>query len=264
MTVIISAILIGVVCFFLYIKRKLTKSGAVAAYLVGVATVVGVGAAGLLLYAVFFGSSIMMGKLHRSTVDADVVDKSGARDANQVLANGGVAALCSLFVFVFPDYSLLGIVGFVGSIAAATADTWASELGKFSKEKPVHIITGERVPQGVSGAVSGLGTAAAIAGSFVIAVTAILIWWSLTSLSHVWLLFFTIIGFVANLVDTLVGALYQTLYKCPECGAITEKRYHCTETIQTKGISFVTNDLVNLTCTGAGAVLSIVVVIMIM
>ncbi len=157
MSFIISVILVGVVCFSLYIKRKLTQSGAIAAYVVGVATIVGVGAAGLLLYAVFFGSSIMMGRLRRSSVDEEVVDKHGARDAYQVLANGGVAALCSLFVFFFPTYSIVGIVGFVGSIAAATADTWASELGKFSKEKPVHIITRERVPQGVSGAVSSWG-----------------------------------------------------------------------------------------------------------
>lgn len=251
-------ITISLICVLLKRANKLTQSGAIAAFFVGVCTVIGVGSSGLLLFMLFFGSSLVWSRLKDANRDKEIVEKSGARDASQVIANGGVAAFCSLFIFFFPHYALIGLVGFVGSLTAATADTWSSELGKFSKDKPVHLFTLKKVDPGVSGAVSSLGTAAAIAGSFVVSVAAVFLWWNLTGSSHLWLLLFTLIGFIAHFVDSALGASIQVLYRCPSCGLITEKTHHCRKTVPIKGVSFVTNDVVNLCCTGAGAALSII------
>ncbi|GAF12019.1 LOW QUALITY PROTEIN: hypothetical protein JCM19045_1175 [Bacillus sp. JCM 19045] len=251
-------VIIGLVCVLLVRANKLTRSGAIAAYFVGLFTVLGVGSNGLLLFLLFFGSSIVWSRLKDANRDEAIVEKSGARDAAQVIANGGVAAFCSFLMFVFPTFALVGLVGFVGSLAAATADTWSSELGKFSKDKPVHLFTRKRLMQVFRGLFQVLGWAAAIAGSFIIAAGAVFLWWNLTGSSHMWLLLFTVIGFIAHLVDSALGASVQSLYQCPSCGLMTEKTFHCQKTIRVKGFSFVTNDVVNLCCTGAGALLSIV------
>ena len=54
-------------------------------------------------------------------------------------------------------------------MAAANSDTWASEIGSMSKGKPISVKTFKRAERGTSGAVSLLGTFAAVVGSFLIA-----------------------------------------------------------------------------------------------
>ncbi|MGH7522676.1 MAG: DUF92 domain-containing protein, partial [Gemmatimonadales bacterium] len=63
--------------------RGLTRRGAVAAVAVGLATLVGFGWRGLLLLLAFFVSSSLL-------------SKPTTRNAWQVFANGGVAALAAL------------------------------------------------------------------------------------------------------------------------------------------------------------------------
>lgn len=255
---------IGIAALLLYKLDKLTASGMWSACVVGWLTITGVGVGGLVVIAVFFGSSIVWGRLDSSKVDVDVVAKHGARDAWQVLANGGVAGLCSLLAWLFPGYAAFAFAGFIGSLAGATADTWASELGKYSREKPIHLLTLKRVSPGVSGAVSALGMAAAFAGSFLVAATAILIWWRYTPLSHIWLLVYSAIGFLANLADSLFGAAIQVLYRCPVCGLETERLNHCGEkTEKIKGFRVATNDTINFICTFTGAALGVLAVALI-
>jgi uncharacterized membrane protein len=65
----------------------------------------------------------------------------------------------------------------------------------------------------------------------------------------------TLIGGTAgSMIDSLLGATIQVQYHCPACNERTEKRIHrcSTPTIQTGGISLVTNDLVNITAIIAG------------
>src|SRR5258705_5645214 len=86
--------------------------------------------------------------------------KQTSRNHRQVLANGGVAALAALAG---------SWIGFAGALAAAAADTWASEIGRHSRTLPRLITNGRPVPAGTDGGMTLLGTAGGIAGAVFIA-----------------------------------------------------------------------------------------------
>ena len=128
--------------------KWLTAAGAAAALAVGTATVWGMGWRGLLLLLAFFVSGSLLTR------------GGGRRNARQVLANGGVAAVAAL---------LGSWPAFAGAVAAATADTWATELGAHSPTPPRLITSGAPVPSGANGGVTPLGTGGGVLGAVVIA-----------------------------------------------------------------------------------------------
>ncbi len=101
------------------------------------------------------------------TGEARSRDRAG-RDWTQVVANGGVAAITAL-AYGFTGSSLYLAAG-AGAVAVAAADTWATEIGRFSRAEPRIVTTWRRVPHGVSGGITGVGVLAACAGAALIAV----------------------------------------------------------------------------------------------
>lgn len=226
-----------------YKQKSLTVSGAVGTIIVGSAVSIGFGYRGLLLLGVFFASSNFWSKYKASNKDSlkNKVAKGEQRDIVQVFANGGIAAFAGL-MFAWSDF-LVWLVLFVGSIAAANADTWASEIGTLSKKRPILLTKMKRVDAGTSGAVSVLGTIAGFSGSLLISFISFLVW---PELSLILFLGLTLVGFCGNLIDTIMGATIQVVYKCSVCGLETEKREHCGhETNYLKGLRFCNNDVVN-------------------
>ena len=131
--------------------RWLTRRGAAAALAIGLATVWGFGWRGLFLLLAFFVSSNLL----------TTAAKGGeGRNERQVLANGGAAALAALAG---------SWAAFAGSIAAATADTWATEIGRHSRTPPRLITNGRPVPAGTDGGITLLGTVGGFAGAGFIA-----------------------------------------------------------------------------------------------
>ncbi|MCM2677801.1 DUF92 domain-containing protein [Alkalicoccobacillus plakortidis] len=233
--------------------RKLTKSGAVTAVGVGFAITLGMGLSGLVVLAVFFISSSALSSIFRKKAETSIEVKGSQRDAWQVLANGGAAAVIALLHAVHP--SAIYQAAFIASLAAANSDTWASEIGKLSKSRPFHVLSFKRVLPGTSGAVTLLGTFAALAGSTIIAASALLFDWQ----AFVWQLplicGIIVAGFVGNMADTIFGATIQVTFTCVNCGATTEQHMHCQEpTIHKNGLLWVTNDTVNALCTIMGAI----------
>jgi uncharacterized protein (TIGR00297 family) len=246
---------------FISFKLKfLNPGGAVATFLLAT-LIFGVGGwTWAVPILVFFVSSSLLSKIgrpYKKRFDL-VFEKSGTRDVGQVMANGGVAGILVLLYGLFPNPLWFAL--YLGAIAAVNADTWATELGTFSKSAPILITKFTRVPAGTSGAVSLLGLSASLGGSLVIACSGVFsslildgyvkwagIFWSVTAA-----------GFLAAMADSILGATVQAQYRCPVCGKITEKRSHCGDkpTVLASGIKWINNDRVNGICAlvGAGAV----------
>jgi uncharacterized protein (TIGR00297 family) len=254
----------GGVAYAGYRARALSAIGALAACLVG-GTIFGFG--GLvwaLLLVLFFVSSSALSFVKasdsRKRQAAETFEKGGTRDAAQVFANGGVAAIIALASGLSGAGLWSPLFGaYVGALATATADTWATEIGVLSKAQPRLIITGRPVPRGTSGGVTWLGSSASAAGGAIIGVAALLL--AVTSnpgagASRFLLLSGLLGGLAGSIADSLLGATVQASYRCPRCDKPTESRPHdCgTPTIRTRGISWINNDLVNLLATIVGAV----------
>lgn len=242
----------GVVSIVAYRARLLSGSGALVATLVGASTVVA-GADWVTLLLLFFLTSSALSvwrRVERDELTASTVEKSGRRDAVQVLANGGVFALAAAF-------STLGNVALwqsiaVGALATAMADTWSTEIGTLFGGRPRFILGGHEVPPGTSGGITLAGTSAGIVGALLAACVAVTMDWETP------LLVIVAAGIVGSLVDSLLGASVQERRWCDACHQLTERRIHTcgTPTTHRGGIRGWNNDLVNFTSTLAGAAVS--------
>ncbi|MCZ0754620.1 DUF92 domain-containing protein [Anoxybacillus sp. J5B_2022] len=223
-----------------FFVRSLSLSGAAATVLVGMAVAVSFSWQGLCLLGVFFVTSSFWSHFRHQQKQklAEKVEKGAQRDYVQVLANGSIPAGISLISLAFP--SPLWHVLFVVSLAAANADTWASEIGSVSRETPRLITTWKKVDPGTSGAVTMAGTLASYFGALLIAVVGFLLWHDVPIVTV------SLFGLFGSLIDTYFGAVWQAAYRCTVCGMETEKRKHCgRQTVRIKGRDWFNNDVVN-------------------
>lgn len=246
-------------------RRSLSRSGTVAAIFLGTLLVGTAGWwAGVLLVAFFASSSILSRPGSRSHEATQA--RGSERDAVQVFANGGVALTAALL------YAATGhtawIVVIAGAIAAANADTWSTEIGRFSPSQPRLITTGRLVETGTSGAVSVHGLAGALGGGALIGTLAATGW------SAGWLpgevgmlvafLAVTLGGISGSLLDSLLGATVQDQRWCDTCKKLTEQHVHrCgTPTRSIRGLRWLDNDVVNAACSAGGAAIALIVVML--
>lgn len=249
--------LAAIVSFFAFRARALNKNGALTATVMG-GIIFGLGGLNwsILLLAFFTTSSAFSRAFKKQKINLnEKYSKDHERDVAQVLGNGGVATIFVLLHAALPNESW-PFLGFAAALAAVNADTWATEIGVLNQSQPRLITSGRIVESGTSGAISLLGTFAALAGSALIALLAILLptdHWSLNS-GH-WLLI-TTSGFLGSLFDSLLGATVQAIYFCPQHQKETEQhpRHSCgAETVHLRGWKWLTNDWVNFLCAAFGA-----------
>ena len=242
--------LAGIVILVARRQRALSLSGAAAAFVAGTISA-GAGWSWAILLATFFVSANALSLYRRSAkaeLIGDMIEKGGERDAWQVAANGGVFAALAAASLIHP--SAVWLAAGAAAISAATADTWATEVGTLAGHPPKLITTGEPVPAGTSGAVTWLGSVAGFVGAVCIAAVALLagggprIAWA------------AIAGGVAgSLVDSIVGT-FQRRQWCERCGKPTERLVHGCGMITRPhgGVSWLDNDVVNALSSVAGAV----------
>ena len=246
-------LLAGAIALLARRARSLSTCGAVAATLVGGACVAVGWAWGALLVAYFVASSLLSRWREGAKADrtAGVVAKGGARDAMQVLANGGLYAGAALLTLAWPAPWLEAVA--VGALAASASDTWATEIGTLAPRPPRLVTTWRPVPTGTSGAVTALGTAGAAGGALFVAGAAALLGWPARVATAV-----ALGGIIGSAADTVLGATLQARRWCDTCGSPTERLVHrCgSPTRVTGGLAWLDNDRVNVAATIAGAMAS--------
>ncbi len=153
--------------------------------------------------------------------------KGGIRGYKNVFSNSLAALALAVGYRVYPFHTMLLLPAYLGSIATATGDTLASEIGQTWKGDPRMITTFKKVRPGTDGGVTVLGELASFAGSGAIALL------SLMFMKNDFTLALVILagGFIGTNIDSVLGA-----------------------TLQQKG--YLSNNGVNLAATITGAIIT--------
>lgn len=254
----ITGMILGALVALLSYRLKfLTASGAVSTFLL--ATVI-FGFGGIkwtIPILTFFILSSILSKIGKTTKAryALIFEKGSQRDYAQVYANGGIAGILMISFVLFPAQEIY--LYFLGALAAAMADTWATEIGVLVGQKPRLITTFQKVPAGTSGGITLAGLGGALLGATLISLSGIWLYHIGTS-RNLPIVFIAVIlgGFLGSIIDSFLGATVQIQYQCQKCGKITEKKIHCQShpTIPITGIFWINNDVVNFLNTVFGSV----------
>ena len=225
LSMVIGMVLSVGISLFAYKKRSLAYSGFIAAILMGIVISISGGYYFILILMMFFISSSLLSKF------AKTEHKDSLRTYKQVLANGLVATIMSVLYMIQNDelYKLL----FTISFAVSTADTWSSEVGKLSSKLPRHILSFQKLDTGLSGGITLLGTLAALLGSLFI---------SAFYRFHIQVILW---GFLGSIIDSILGTI-QIKYVLAS-GKVLDQPDDQEAHVSTKGLAFLSNNLVNFT-----------------
>ena len=231
--------IIGVFAFYkITTERQLLSSkGAWTALLFGGWVIFFAGERWLFPLFIFFGSSALIGKLF--PVYSKSTDKKHGkpRDYFQVICNGFPYVVSASFFNYTPDLTLI-LLG--TAMAAATADTWSSEIGMYFKGTTIDLFNFRKQAPGVSGGMSWQGSLAGLLGSFLVAM--ICSYLAFERLNPMYIKVITAFGFLGMSLDSLLGSLFQIKYQKEGIFSDTKKvgyHYH-------SGLKWMTNDMVNL------------------
>ncbi|MEM1117849.1 MAG: DUF92 domain-containing protein, partial [Bacteroidota bacterium] len=198
-----------------------------------------------------------IGRRRKARAEA-LAEKGSRRDAGQVVANGGVGAVLLAASVFAPEAALYW--AFVGSFAAAAADTWGTEIGTLAGWPTRRLGAGPRVPPGTSGGVSLPGTLGAALGATVVVLSALpFLPEAAWSIGLVGLM--VAVGVAASFVDSALGATVQARFRTAE-GLLTERSTEAGTALPlARGVAWVDNDRVNLACTLVGGALAFLVAV---
>ncbi len=229
--------------------NALTVSGMLGAWAMGMLIFLAGGWAWIWpMIAFFILSSALTRIKHRSNRLPD----TGGRNLVQVFANGGIPLLVAAAYGLWPIDGLYLI--FLAALAGSTADTWGTEIGSWSRRQPRDIVTWQVVEPGTSGGVTFLGTTGSLLGAAALGGVGYGLQPERIGL-HGWLAI-TLIGFLAALVDSLLGATLQARYRTVATGEISEHRPPADQrAVVHRGWGWLDNNGVNLACSLSGAAL---------
>ncbi len=152
----------------------------------------------LLLLLVFLALAVVVTRFgHEQKREIGLYEHE--RSWENVLANGFVPMLCAV---ASPS---IGWGPYVGSLAAITADKFASELGVLGGE-PTYLLNFKKVKRGTNGAVTPFGLLMSFDGGLLIGVCAYFLLPGLTLWKVVGI---GLVGFAGSMADSLVGVLEE-------------------------------------------------------
>ncbi len=208
------ALLLG---YLAYVAKIADISGLLSATLVGVLIIAFTNVWWFLLLLTFYmlGGGFTKYKYEYKKSLGIAQGKGGARGYRNVFSNSIFAIAASICYTIFYDpqeVSHLFLYIYLGSVATATGDTLASEVGTTYKGSPRMITTLKKVEPGTDGGVSTLGETASLLGSLVIAIFAVLFGVIAVDPNRLCLIGMAIVvvsGFVGTNIDSLLGATLQ-------------------------------------------------------
>lgn len=232
--VLFGMLLSGVIVMASLRLGLLTVGGGLGALVVGTLAFSIGGWSLWLLLMWFFGSSNIASRIMAKRTGQAKKKAHETRKLKQVLANSVPFLVCALAYVATGDSRFLIVSA--AALAASTADTWASEIGIFSKKPPINILTGKRMQRGLSGGVSPLGLVATAIGSTTSAFLAMFLFHAFgyaVPTGPDAFFFIIACGVLGSLVDSVLGSLLQAKYYGPvdagdgggrECQAPTASR----------------------------------------
>lgn len=242
-----AAIILSLFCAYLgFVLNWLTLDGASSATMFGIIAFGLGGLSSAIIVLAFFISSSILSKDQIST--EGFLKRKFRRDGIQVWSNGFWFALWIIVWFLSDQQPFL--VAAVSSIAFATSDTWASEVGAGRTESNTYLVTNmESVKPGTDGGVSVIGTVASVAGAIFIAS----IFWTMNMEASLFTIaLIALSGFIGNLADSWFGATTQGKKLAP-----------FFENLFARQISYVDNNMVNWLAGGTASVIALVLTLIV-
>ena len=193
-------------CFALLARgvRGVAQSGAVAGGIVCFALFASAGPGAFAALATLFVATWTSTRLgYRRKQELGLAERREGRNAWQVLANLVAAAVAALIFAATGTHVWLNAM--IAALAAAAADTVASEIGQSIRRDARMITTGKRVPAGTDGGITVPGTAAGLAAS--VAVTAVAAATGVIDPRCIWIP--VVAGFAGMVLDSILGATLQ-------------------------------------------------------
>ncbi|WP_347839261.1 DUF92 domain-containing protein [uncultured Draconibacterium sp.] len=209
--------------------KLLTRSGSLAAAALGFYLALVAGWNWLLPVLFFFVSSVVFTRIN--PMRSKKKKPSGARNGWQVLANILWALLSSMLFLATTNERFIFL--FIASVAAVTADTWASEVGPLFNKQSFSVADWKMYRAGTTGGISFGGTLAALAGAFLVSAGAYYLFFQTWNPTDIGIL--TLAAFLACFADTFLGAFVEEKLRQ---SAFFRK--------QQKQDSLAPNDLINL------------------
>lgn len=203
----------SLILFFMVISiltGRIDLKGGLSGMLIALLLYAGGGYFALAALLLFFalGSAASYWGYHRKARLGLAEANRGRRSAVNAWANAGAAAFAGLGAALSPT-ALPEAVPFFrwmlfGSLAAALADTLASEVGNLAGSRYFDVLSGKPAPRGLDGVISAEGTAAALAGAVLMGLLFAL--YAQTPLAVVWI---AAAGLAGCFADSLFGATLQ-------------------------------------------------------
>ncbi len=131
--------------------------------------------------------------------------KHEERNIWNVIGNSLPALITLLPIIILPNEAFLFELAFFGAISAALADTLSSEVGYYSKSKPIMITTFKPVERGTDGGVTPLGEVAALVGGLIIGSVHFFVYSNPLAAIVI-----VLAGVVGSNSDSVAGALFET------------------------------------------------------
>ncbi|HWG92519.1 MAG TPA: DUF92 domain-containing protein [Candidatus Thermoplasmatota archaeon] len=212
-------LIVAAVAIYTFRKEMLNGTGAATAFVMGAVIVIATDIFWLFLLFALLGLGSAATKFKfKEKESIKVAEKGGGkRRSRNVIANGGIPMLIAALAVVADTFGGITVIAvtYTCAIAAASADTLASEFGSLAKKVRM-ITTLKRVPPGTDGGVSLQGQMAAAGGALVISLLSLLFLGLLSGdlpvapPSLAVTLIPVVAGFFGCQVDSLVGATLET------------------------------------------------------